>query len=243
MKNNLLFLFAATILFVSFPLKSWSQDDSNPHNIIELLAIQKITNAIADRGYAHPGFDVVYEIYLMQKASGITFAEGEIISATALILTAKGRTLQVQDQCFTCDMRVLTPRGYRKIGDIREGESILSWDFKNSRLIENTVTAIDEGRSPAGTLHTTVALTGELKMTDNHPLYSPETMDYRPLSQMRETTTLQGVVTAGLSCRLLFGNRGPYIPGSRQEVRNLVLRDIPRNYIVEGVLVHSKPAF
>lgn len=227
------------ILVVQCPQLRCMEDEKE---IFNLLPLQRIAKILEDRGYAHPGFSILYLVYNDEIRQRTKFSAHEVVATAYYHAQVKGRNLELRDECFTCSMRVLTPQGQREIGDISLGDEVMSWNFTLHKLIPNKVVKILESQSAeVGTLHTTMALTGEIQVTRSHPFYTPELKSYQPLNEIPEATNLQGLVESKNRCKLIFGPRGPYLPMGSAPVRSLHLKDSPQNYFIEGVLVHSKP--
>ncbi len=195
---------------------------------------------------------------------GRPLTEPEILDNYREILQATGETLEPETlaprpspaptpssssksrnpfgNCFTANMTVATPGGPKKIGDLREGDEVISIDLVSRQPRANTIARIYPHAARAyGRL---IDLPTPIDVTDRHRfLAQGKTLDFdfHAIGDIPEDADLYFVDLTqppGKQWRPI--RRGCYVPqtGTRT-VYDLELMGEPRNFIVEGILVHN----
>ncbi len=139
--------------------------------------------------------------------------------------------------CVSGDTTILTPEGYVPVKSLKVGDYIMSYAFDQNILSPARITGIKQGfgkciqfRSDSG--HT-------LKVTADHPVYSPETMTYKKASSWQFD---------GLSKVCVFEQdklKTAIATISRIDSEEIRVFDITvaspfNNFIANGILVHNK---
>lgn len=174
--------------------------------------------------------------------------EAEINANLDEILKATGEALVIDTQavrrtCFTAEMMVSTPGGPRPIGELQVGDQVISIDLATKKPVMNRISAVHkyEGKKYSRLEQQD----SPINVTDSHPFYSDGNdlpADFRPISQVPADANLFRVNTdAGPGEILTPVKRGCYVtqPGTATVI-DLSLEGEPRNFIVEGLLVHNK---
>lgn len=141
--------------------------------------------------------------------------------------------------CFTAAMKVTTPSGDRAISELRLGDEVISIDLQTMEPRANRIFGIKVHRNrPVGRLSdlpTPIEVTGRHRFLSNS---ASKPTDFYPIEELDAGDNLF-LVKPG-ACTLSPFLRGSYsaLPGAA-DVYELELIGEPRNYIVEGILVHN----
>lgn len=166
----------------------------------------------------------------------------EIKESLPAILKATGEALESDSKpfCFTASMRVLTPRGDIPIGQLRVNDEVISIDLTTFNPVVNRIRAIsvrdnvDYGRLSD--------LARPLEVTPREPFYAQAGTHppaFTPIEELRESDHLFRA-QARAPAVLTPVRRGCFqFPVGTTTVFNLQLFGEPRNFIVEGILVHN----
>lgn len=209
-----------------------SMDDSNRLKYIKLT--------LSELGYRIPSEDILSQIVDIDKKSEHKLSPDGILESAKFIAESKGVELsKASPSCFTCTMRVLTPVGYIEIQKLSVGDEVLSWDTGAKKYVRNEITQIHHITDQIiGELHSTESIK-PIEVTPSHRFYTPETDEYRPISEVPPGTPLLGFNPIN-ACKKIFSSKTSYRKlNSLRDVFNLSLKKNPRNFIVEGVLVHN----
>lgn len=140
--------------------------------------------------------------------------------------------------CFTGSMMVSTPSGPRRMEDIRAGDELISFNHVTGKFVANKVrNVMSYGPKPFSRL-TDLGI----DVTDQHPFFAAKNgqpADYCPIGQLSDSDSL--FRQNGESIEAV--PRGPYVPTGTAPVYDIEMIGEPRNFIVEGVLVHNKRMF
>lgn len=153
--------------------------------------------------------------------------------------------------CFTCQMEVLTPKGYERIDRIKPGDEVYSWDESRRSLVLNKVTNIHEKNDePYGTLFADNATLAPLEVTGGHPFLLPEKAKYLEVGDIAASDELRGVDwLKGAHCDAILVKRGSYPTTGIGRVMTLSVKKAPHNFIIRGpgkggtspgIVVHNK---
>lgn len=167
---------------------------------------------------------------------GRRLTRAEIEADLDTIMAETGECLVFEDRgdwgCFTQEMRVATPRGPVRIASLKAGDAVLSFDVARGRVVRNVIA--DVHRFP----NRRVGQLDEhrLTVTESHPFFTFD--GYHPIGTLPAATLLARQDQVGI-----FGvSRGAFTPlPNRRTVWTLQLEGEPRNFFVQGILVHNKP--
>lgn len=264
-----LFVFLTNIAFASdfftnldhFKI-AFETKHSRPPNSSEIEKAEKdirITNANFNRisevfyayGYDNPGLSIIAKIYSYElKHRTELVSRQKIITLGKNYLLFEGKELKKRSRCFTCSMRVLTPEGYRPIGELKVGDTVVSWDFDNEDFIETQIEKVHETADVEfGELSSDIYINGAIEVTPDHPFYSPEYGVFLPVNQLSDTSQVLGSRHLSLNqCsvhltgeKTFNGDRGTFVMRGMTTVRTISVSGKHKNYFVEGVLVRNKP--
>ena len=214
-------------------------------------SLYRIAAVIVSHDYQLPNVEILRQIYKFEKKQNKILTDTRILSAAKGFLHLQGEKLIKKPKCFTCAMRVLTPYGYRPIGDLDIGDTVISWDFDHGQTTKNRVLAVHEGQNVEfGELISRDFPRGFLEVTPDHPLYSVDNGGYTPLEKLGDNSRVLRI-NLGLAigqCRGFFtkrpavsiSKRGAFVKKGRAQVRGLALSGKHQNYFVEGVLVRGQ---
>ncbi len=149
--------------------------------------------------------------------------------------------------CFTGEMKVLTPKGEVPISQLKPGDEVVSVDISLTGQITLVANRVAVNPSYADQSYGTLKdLPRPIQVTSRHQFYST----WRQAGQ--KISSYKAIEDIPPEARLLYGEggawnstqteipRGEYRPNvGRAPVFDLQLEGHPRNYIVEGVLVHN----
>lgn len=146
-------------------------------------------------------------------------------------------------RCFTCAMRILTPAGYVRLDAVKVGDAVYSWDEQRHKLVVNEVSQVHLAKDvPYGKLlNTPTGIT--LEVTAGHPFYLPEASEYRDLDQIGQNEKLLTIAFDGAKCEPALMPRGAFQVEKIADVMTLSMKNLPHNFVVEGMVVHNKPIF
>lgn len=146
-------------------------------------------------------------------------------------------------RCFSCSMRVLTPTGYVRLDAVKVGDAVYSWDEERHKLVINEVSQVHLAADVTyGKLLNTP--TGvALEVTADHPFYFPEARAYRDLDQIDQNEKLLAIAFDGAKCETALVSRGAFQVEKSAAVMTLSMKNLPHNFVVEGIVVHNKPIF
>ncbi|MBZ5709931.1 Hint domain-containing protein [Nannocystis pusilla] len=127
-----------------------------------------------------------------------------------------------------------TPRGEVPVGALGVGDRVWSIDVATGRRIEATVLQVRRATRECMALHWR---DGALICTPDHPVYAPETGDYRPAGGWTPARGLllatdEGVRTVAVTAIEVYAGL--------HEVVDLTLDVEPHNFVAAGVVVHNK---
>lgn len=177
------------------------------------------------------------ELLALEKKAGREFTDQEIEQVATEELRVRGGI--PRPRCFTQSMRVLTPKGYIAIRDLKVGDEVISWDVKKAEPVVNRIEEKYEYKDTLyGRLEQVTSEGTQIEVTNDHPFYSPSLNGYEALGLIQPTSSLLQIK----NCEANFVPRGQFLPNvGKGTVQTLKLKLFPHNFIVEGVLVHNKP--
>jgi hypothetical protein len=234
----LLFLLVAIMVSFLFAV--------SPHTAAtEEVRLSQIESALYEAGYYIPSQDCLLYIQNAELTKNAVFSEEEIVATAQEYLYRHGNSLIRRRYCLTCDMKVLTPKGYRPIASLAIGDEIYSWDEFAKKLILNRVRAVHvKDNQEYGTLPYTP--TGvALEVSAGHEFLMPEKEMYQEIGRIEAGEKLRAVLMgeAGVCESLLFPMTGYVPPRERAEVYTISLEKAPATFIVEGLVVKNKPDY
>jgi hypothetical protein len=171
----------------------------------------------------------------------------EIRELLPKILSVTGEQLEVVPQpngrrsCFTAQMKVLTPNGEVPISALKAGDAVISVDLVTGQPVTNIVNkVIVTAEQEFGTL---ISQQRPLEVTVSEPFFTDGGV-FKPLAQIPETGSLFLFDEKKLKGLLVPVPRGEVLSRPQATtVYNLELVGEPRNFVIEGLLVHNKPVF
>lgn len=172
------------------------------------------------------------------KATGETLEPENIVVRTGIVPSPIRRS----GGCFTGNMTVATPSGSRKIMDLLDGDQVISIDLVSRQPVTNTIHKIHP--YAARNYGRLVNLPTPIDVTERHRFLAQGRgidFDFHAIGDLPEDADLYLVdltQPAGRQWRPV--RRGCYLPqlGTRT-VYDIELIGEPRNFMVEGILVHN----
>ncbi|MEM6957638.1 MAG: Hint domain-containing protein, partial [Myxococcota bacterium] len=141
---------------------------------------------------------------------------------------AVARSVQSGPYCFAAGTQVSTPNGPRPIETLRPGGVVFAW--QDGERIETYVRGVIP-RGPQNVRALSLSNGHVMRVTDAHPLYSPDALAYRPAEHFRVGDSLLG--EDGTNVRIVdIQRKDPTL------VFDLSVGG-PHNYFAEGVLAHN----
>ncbi len=143
------------------------------------------------------------------------------------------------NSCIAKGMRVETPRGRRRIEDLRAGDEVYCYNPETGERVVSHVTAIRSAMRECSRLH----LEGgrSLMLTGDHPIYDPEAGDYFHTSDwITGTRTHVTMLRAGGEGLFTHPVVQVEMFAALSEVFDISVEHELHNFIVEGLLVHNK---
>ena len=153
-----------------------------------------------------------------------------------LLITIIGLTYSCFDMgCFPEGTLILTPQGRHLIEDLKIGDEVLSYDYKNKNVITNVITSIDvKDRSKTIQL---VLDNGEmLEATKEHPIYEVTKDQYVKIQDLKEGNQLLTKEGKNTGIRNKINKRY----SKKIKVYNLSVKKPFENYFANNILVHNK---
>jgi hypothetical protein len=144
------------------------------------------------------------------------------------------------DSCFVRGSRVLTPKGWRPIESLAEGDEVTSFDPDRGavavrrirKIMQRTVERVV--RVQAGE----IAIAG---VSPEHPFWDATTRSFLPVASLSLDTRLLVLLPGAREPRELQVDAVALLPSAgRVEVWNLEVDGEEHTYFVEGILVHNK---
>jgi intein/homing endonuclease len=133
---------------------------------------------------------------------------------------------------------VETPAGLVAIEDLKEGDSVYSVDPKTNQRITAVVSKA-HARVSSGSMNVTFSNGRSLRVTDEHPFYSPESGDYKRIGDFREGDELLWF-EPGAEEPVEITIRAIRPDDADVTVYNITVEGDLQNYLADGVLVHNK---
>ena len=152
-------------------------------------------------------------------------------------LTRKVSEQRPTPTCFTGKMRVQTPQGERTIEALQPGDAVFSLDLSTGRIVENTIAHVHRVREG----DFTVLSVSDRKLETNplHSFYLPDEKKWAPLVEKPYGSPL---LRLGPELGLTRENGCSISPHlKRAPLFNLEMIKEPRNFFIEGILVHNGP--
>jgi hypothetical protein len=205
---------------------------------------QVLRNILAESAIQIPDKDRAIAILLnAERQVGRNLTKQEVLWKLKFMAEPPTQGPNKKRRCFTCSMRVLAPTGYVRLDHLQVGDSVYSWDETQRRLVLNEIAQIHNAEdSEYGKLPMTP--TGvELEVTADHPFFLPEIGEYRDLDQIKTHEKLLAIMLNGATCENWLLDRGEWSAAGRANVITLAMKNLPHNFIVEGLVVHNKPIF
>jgi len=160
-------------------------------------------------------------------------------AARALAMTAAlGLTSGCGGCCFGPSAQIATPRGPRRIADLRPGDRVLAWSFAEGTAVERTVTRTIQGIA-RGRLHLTLADGVISAVTRSHPFWVPASSTWRTAGELRAGDELSLLGPDGALRTTTIRHIEPLADEPGALVHNLTVEG-EENFFVEGILVHNK---
>jgi hypothetical protein len=168
--------------------------------------------------------------------------DDEIRDLLPKILLVTGEKLEVVPErrggwCFTANMKVLTPNGEVPISKLKIGDAVISIDLATGHAVTNRVrkTMVTQNQ----TIGTLTHQERPLEVTGSERFFT-DGGKFTELAQIPESCNLFRVDLAQPKQLLSPVPRGIHRPSETPTtVYNLELIGEPRNFVVEGLLVHN----
>lgn len=203
--------------------------------------LQEINQVLEENGYREVPEDCLKAVRDEEAGAPRPFDAGGIVWSATKYMKSKGERLERQ-RCFTCRMEVLTPDGYRRIDQLREGDEVMSWDEGARRLVRNRVRAVHRAESVAfGELIDHLRDGKPFEVTPDHPFYVPRLRAYHALSDIPPEEPLLYVSGDENRCATELRPTGFHVFRGTDHVYTLTLENQPNNFIVNGLVVKNKP--
>jgi len=139
--------------------------------------------------------------------------------------------------CVSGDTTILTPEGYVPVKSLKVGDYVMSYAFDQNVLSLARITGIKQGfgkciqfRSDSG--HT-------LKVTADHPVYSPETMTYIKASSWQFDGLSKVYIVEQNKLKTAIATISK-IDSKKIRVFDITVDSPFNNFIANGILVHNK---
>jgi hypothetical protein len=139
--------------------------------------------------------------------------------------------------CLARGTRVKTPDGWKPIERLEVGDAVLCWDHDELDYVETVVTATKQARREVVAL---AVGNMRLRMTADHPVWSPEKNDSKPAEEWVEGNltallrTTRGTELVEVTDRLAYDGV--------TEVYDITVEHELHNFVADGFVVHNKSA-
>lgn len=185
---------------------------------------------------------------------GRALTEDEIAQNVFDILQVTGESLvrlPGEPFCFTGKMKVLTSGGERPIESLRPGDEVLSFDLDTRQLVSNRIQFVTQHANQlVGRL---IDVPRPIDVTARHKFFVAAgglSAGFYPVEEISEMAQLLFLPRGGQPASAMVGslagskmlrsvNRGRYITVGHDTVHSLELVREPKNFFVNGVLVHN----
>ena len=176
-----------------------------------------------------------------QIAFASASAVGEIVSAWQYdasgspVAAETELTGPLRGPCFAVGTPVATPEGEKRIEEIKEGDSVLAFDFDAGRVVEKQVLKLYRAETRCW-IHIAVDTGDEIKATRFHPFWVEnlnawvEALDLEPGMILRLKSGELACVRA-VSAEML---------DEPQQTFNFEVADVHNYFVASGVLVHNQ---
>lgn len=144
------------------------------------------------------------------------------------------------DSCFVRGSRVLTPKGWRPIESLAEGDEVTSLDPERGAVVVRRIRKVMKRSAP----RVVRVQAGEIAVagvSPEHPFWDAATRSFRPVASLSLDSRLLVLLPGAREPRelavdavALLANAGPV------DVWNLEVEGEEHTYFVEGILVHNK---
>lgn len=179
---------------------------------------------------------------ILENYSDILKATGETLEPESLTPRPTPSPVRRSSGCFTGNMTVATPSGPKRIMDLLEGDELISIDLVTRQPVANRIHKIHP--YAARNYGRLVDLPAPIDVTDRHRFLARGKnvdFDFHAIGDLNDHDEIFFVDLAqppGRQWRPV--PRGCYVPqpGTRT-VYDIELVGEPRNFIVEGILVHN----
>lgn len=132
--------------------------------------------------------------------------------------------------CLLAGTRILMTKGkYKKIEDVKPGDTVTSYDVQRKKYVESTV--VRRYHHP----HSTDAyylINGKVKITGNHPVLVEES-NWKPVADLTLKNHLMNLKKECVSIQKIETIKGEY------DTFNLELNGKDHNFFAEEILVHN----
>jgi hypothetical protein len=235
------------------------EDTTSPYSIIKIPQLSGVSNvtwvtepysgyvtisANPDGGGAGKKITASAPGQYTIKISGVSNFSGNTISDTFVFTAVSGGTGTGGGSgpsnpcfCFKAGTLIDTIDGKKAIESLKEGDKVYSYDLDNKKLVLSTINKmLIHNGNPNKSLKVTLIDGTELYVTDNHPIYSVNSKDYKPIGEFTINDRLinrKGDVTEILKIEQVADFGTTY---------NFSLDGELRNYFANGILVHNKDA-
>ena len=207
--------------------------------------LEEIKNVLTERGYVIPEGRFLSELQAFELKTGLRLSPREVIWRIQADLSEAGTSLKSKKpRCFTCAMRVLTPKGYQALEDLRAGDEVYSWDIRRGEPVINQIVKVVSANDQLYGKISNTPTQRSLEVTPDHPFFLPTMNAYQAIALVDPDEKLLGVsYNKGSPCESLLLTRGTFEMIGVEDTMTLSLKDAPHNYIVEGYVVENKPIF
>lgn len=143
----------------------------------------------------------------------------------------------VNSRCFVPSCRVAVPGGRKRIGDLKVGDAVWSWDTERGVAVVRRVGDVIRSRRDR-----VVRLTaGELVIpgvTSDHPVWEPQPRRWTEVQDLGDDATLLAWMEGADAKEVALTARSEIV--GDVEVIDLTIDGPEHNFFVEGLLVHNK---
>lgn len=138
------------------------------------------------------------------------------------------------DNCLEESTLVTTPTGLQPIGELKVGDHVMSVDPSNGAQAVARVARVATAWAWCEKL---VIGDDAVWLTAEHPVYSPETADFRPAERWLRGDLNRTLSDAGAELRT---QGGAWLDQRPCRVVDLSVADEPHTFVAAGIVVHNK---
>jgi len=155
------------------------------------------------------------------------------------------RPTPINPFCFVAGTQVLTSTGYIAIEELQRGDTVLSYDHNFQTRVEANISPLVDANIAAvgsrqvnGLMRVELADGTTIRVTSEHPFYSPDEARYKPIGEFKIGERLAKIGQDGEQEAVVLV--GIEVVLGEFTVYNLSVDNSHHNYVAAGVLVHNK---